>query len=255
MPKFPLNPAFKPHFFLALFLGIWLVVFLIFIGPFDLGEISFRVRFFLVPPYGLLFLISYLILIPIQNWAYKKNQGWNGFLELGFVITLFIINFTFTYCYYKTPIVNGTYSFSQFLAGVFSPIFFLIIGLLVISRWLLVKLVPVKMISEKLLLRGDNKSDQLQVLPQQVVCISSAQNYVEVFYRSENGLKKKLLRTTLKKISASLPHLIQVHRSHMINPNYFSEWTDSSNILIEELQIPVSKNYKSSLEEFLKSRP
>ena len=108
---------------------------------------------------------------------------------------------------------------------------------------------------QKVLLTGANRSDKLQVDPKRIVCLSSAQNYVEIHYLEQGVLQKKLLRTTLKTISAELPNLIQVHRSHLINPIHFTKWKDNSNVQLEGIVIPVSKNYRESLESYFKSRP
>jgi len=249
------NPEFKPHFFLALFLSVWLATFLIFIAPFDLGTIPLNVRLVLVPPYGLIFLFSYIILIPIQNWLYRKNGRWNILLELLFITLFFLLTFSVTFFYYKSPVVNGDYSFSQFLSGIYLPIFILLAAIIFLTRWLLTKLVPPKVTSKTIILRGDNRSDQLQVNPDHIICISSAQNYVEVFFQIEGRIEKKLLRTTLKKMSTELPEMIQVQRSHIINPRHFTRWKDSSIAIVNTMEIPVSKNYKEGLVNYLNTHP
>jgi len=100
-------------------------------------------------------------------------------------------------------------------------------------------------------LGGDNKLDVLKIELQDLVCLSSAQNYVEVFFLQNKILQKKLLRTTLKKISQDAPEMIQVHRSHLVNPTHFVKWSDPNTILLHELEIPVSKNYKEKLNELI----
>ena len=113
-------------------------------------------------------------------------------------------------------------------------------------RWSFNKKAPHK--EESLLtLKGDNKLDILKILPDDIVCISSADNYVEVNYLVNGKLNKKLLRNTLKNIQKDVPHLFKIHRSHIINLSHFIEWNDSSSIKLTETEVPVSKNYKSKL--------
>ncbi|BAO76719.1 LytTR family DNA-binding domain-containing protein [Winogradskyella sp. PG-2] len=100
-------------------------------------------------------------------------------------------------------------------------------------------------------LKGDNKLDVLKILPEDLVCISSADNYIEVNYLIQDKLHKKLLRNTLKGIQNELPYLLKVHRSHLINPSHFKEWNGSSSIILTEIKVPVSKNYKAALLEVI----
>lgn len=97
------------------------------------------------------------------------------------------------------------------------------------------------------MLTGENKLDVLQLKSSDLICISSADNYVEVTYLLNNELRKKLLRTTLKTIHAQEPELVKVHRSHVINPVHFKEWKDSSSIILTQMELPVSKNYKQNI--------
>ncbi|MEM1336183.1 MAG: LytTR family transcriptional regulator DNA-binding domain-containing protein [Bacteroidota bacterium] len=41
--------------------------------------------------------------------------------------------------------------------------------------------------------------------------------------------------------------LIQVHRSHLINPTHFKSWKDANSIVLTQMELPISKNYKSQL--------
>ncbi len=250
-----LNTSFKPHFLLSLFLSVWLVVFLIFIAPFDTSDLSLEIRIKLMPAYGLILLVCYSILIPIQKWLYNFFKGWNFFLEMGIILLLFTLTLFANFAYYRTPMVNGTADFVQFAQSIFSPIFFLIVGIIIFARWLLYKLLPPKVSSDKILLLGTNKLDSLQVSTSQIVCALGAQNYVEVHYLLQGKMNKKLLRTTLKEIKQAVPDLIQVHRSNLINKEHFSHWIGSNSISLLGLEIPVSKNYREILKSQLETRP
>ena len=74
------------------------------------------------------------------------------------------------YAYYKTDIVNGDYNFRKFSLDVFLPICFILLPIIIFLRWFLNKKAPNKK-QEKLILKGDNKLDVLQVLPEELVCV------------------------------------------------------------------------------------
>lgn len=81
------------------------------------------------------------------------------------------------------------------------------------------------------------------------MCISNAQNYVEIYYLEHDELKKKLIRTSLKKIKTDFDFLIRIHRSHLINPEHFKCWKDTGTISLTQIELPVSKKYKKDLQE------
>ncbi len=162
------------------------------------------------------------------------------------LIAFYILGLLGCYLYYSTDIINGTYSFEKFTLEVHFPIFLVILPLLVLSRWYFNKK-AISQTSNKLLLTGANRHDILQIERSDLICVSSADNYVEVSYLINDELHKKLLRITLKNIHPQVPGLLKVHRSYLINPSYFKEWKDSSTIFLTHMEVPVSKNYKKDV--------
>ncbi|MEO1652087.1 MAG: LytTR family DNA-binding domain-containing protein [Bacteroidota bacterium] len=249
MYKISLNTSLAFHLSIALFISFWLVAFLTLIGPFDAASLSLKIRLILMPGYGAAFLFSYLLIIPLQNWLYQKVGKWHLGLESGMLLSLYLICLVPTYLYYISDHVNGDYDFLKFLGEVYLP------SLLIISTLL----IPLRLYggnksegtSEKLKLKGESKKDVLQIEARQLVGISSAQNYVEVYYLHQKEIQKKLLRTSLKKIHQQAPDLIQVHRSHLINPAYFVGWASTNSIYLLDREIPVSKSYRPALLEYL----
>ncbi|NHQ66882.1 LytTR family DNA-binding domain-containing protein, partial [Elizabethkingia miricola] len=63
----------------------------------------------------------------------------------------------------------------------------------------------------------------------------------------DNQLKTKVIRSTLKKVQYDFDFLIQIHRSHLINPSHFKAWKDQNTIFVTQKELPVSKSYKDSL--------
>lgn len=104
-------------------------------------------------------------------------------------------------------------------------------------------------------LRGDNQNEVLRLEPEQLICVSSAQNYVEVFYLLGNKVEKQLLRASLKNIQFAHPELIQIHRSHLVNMHHFVTFKDKNLAVFYTLELPLSKNYKQQLVERLQISP
>ena len=262
MHKINLNTSYRSHAIIGLVLGIWLVLLLIFIAPFDASDLSLRLRFQLLPPYGIIYFTVYLLIVVFQNWIYKKIGSWNIILEIGIVLLFYATVLIPIFLYYKTETINGDYSFWVFHNEVYLPIFLILSSLIFFGRWFIARKQKTVYIhqestqvsptpSSKLILKGENKLDKLQVAPKDLVCISSAQNYVEVYFLQNKVLQKKLLRTTLKKIGQDAPKMLQVHRSHLINPSHFVKWSGQNSITLHELEIPVSKSYKDRLNNLI----
>ena len=234
------------HFLVALTIAIWLSVFLILIAPFDIAELPFTARLEIMPMYGLISFMGYIILIPFQNLAYKKISKQSIPFEILIIILFNIIVLIGSYIYYKSSIVNGAYSFVKFTFEIYYPIFFILLPIIIFARWFINRQI-VHQNSGKIILLGDNKLDILQIKKEDLICISSADNYVMIAYLIHGELNKKLLRTTLKNIESQVPELMKVHRSHLINPIHFKEWKNTSTLLLTNLEVPVSKNYKKAI--------
>lgn len=247
-----LNTSVRLHTFIALIIAVWLVALLVLIAPFDASDLSLPIRIRILPPYGIISFLGYMAILPLQNYLLKKAKKWSLFLEALVILVYNVLVLFGSYAYYKTPIINGLYSFPKFTFEVYYPIFFIILPVLVFARWYLTKK-SLKNPSNQITLTGDNKYDVLKIHHADLICISSADNYVEVSYLSNNELCKKLLRSTMKKIHAQKPELVKVHRSHIINPLHFKEWKSNNSLQLTKMEVPVSKNYKQDIIAILDS--
>jgi hypothetical protein len=248
MKNLPLNTSYKYHFIIGLIISLWLVIFLVLIAPFDAGDLPFNIRVRILPFYGVISLISYLAMVPIQNLVFKRKEHWNILFETSFITLFNLLSFIGSYAYYKSSIINGNYGFSKFTLEVYLPILIILLTIIVLARWFLNNRIQNDTV-KKLILTGENKLDILQINPSDLICISSADNYVEVSYLKSGKLQKKLLRSTLKNISEQQSDLLKVHRSHLINPSHFKEWKNSNTLILTEIEVPISKNYKQALIE------
>ncbi|TDE41793.1 LytTR family transcriptional regulator [Flavobacterium rhamnosiphilum] len=240
-----LNPSIKHHLLIGIFISIWLFIFAFFIKPFDDGTISFKMWLLISVGFSLIAFLCYGLLAIIQKSVYQKVSKWNvGFeiVSLVFFQLLFLVS---TYSYYKSPVLNGGYDFFEFLRIIILKSALISTPIILLARGYSVKLIPIK--EEYIAIRGENKLDILKIRKQDLVCVSNSQNYVEIFFIEESQLKTKLIRSTLKKVQHDFDFLVQVHRSHLINPTHFKAWKNQDTISLTQIELPVSKNYKEHL--------
>lgn len=242
-----LNPSLKYHTIIGALLGVWAFLFSFFVRPFEHGIMDFQKWVSVSMGYSLLVFLSYLLVSWLQKKVYDRRSSWN----LGFEITTYVIFYAIfslsTYAYYRSPIIRGFYDFPEYLLKIVFNIFWVLTPILVIARRYVQSLIPKK--AEQIILTGESKRDRLKIKPSELVCISNAQNYVEIFYLDQHELKKKLIRTSLKQIESDFDFLIRIHRSHLINPEHFKSWKGTNTISLTQIELPVSKNYKKNLQE------
>lgn len=94
--------------------------------------------------------------------------------------------------------------------------------------------------------------DQLRLRPESFLYIKSEDNYVEIYYISDDRLKNILLRNTLKNIereNAGIPFLLRCHRSYIVNPTKIMHVLKLNRQIQLDMGfssiIPVSKKYHS----------
>ncbi|AOM76799.1 LytTR family DNA-binding domain-containing protein [Pedobacter steynii] len=240
-----LNPLIRHHLLVGTFISIWLFIFAFFIRPFDDGTISFKTWSIISVGFSLIAFLCYGLLAIIQKSIYQKLSKWNIGLEIISLVFFQLLFSAGTYYFYKSPILNGGYNLINFLTIIILRSALISTPILVLARIYMVKLIPPK--DDNIIIRGENKLDILKIKISDLVCVSNAQNYVEIFFMDANQIKTKLIRSTLKKIQNDFDFLIQIHRSHLINPSHFKSWKNQDTISLTQIELPVSKNYKEHL--------
>ncbi len=240
-----LNTSIKHNLIVGLLIALWLFVFAFIIKPFDDGTINFKAWFLISFGFSMMAFLCYSLLTIIQKSFYERVTKWNVGLEIASVIFFYLVYLFGVYSYYKSPILNGGYNFSEFFSVIFIKVALILTPVIILARRYLIKLIPVK--EDFLVIKGENKLDVLKIKKSDLVCISNAQNYVEIFYTENGKLTSKLLRSSLKNIQKDFSFLMQIHRSHLINPSHFKSWRNQNTIILTQIELPVSKNYKETL--------
>ena len=240
-----LNPSIKHHTIIGALLSVWGFLFAFFTRPFEHGTMDLQKWVYVSVGFSLIVFLSYAVVSWFQRVVYQKLSTWNTLFEISTYILFYVLYSIGTYIYYRSSLINGIYGLSEFLLKIIFNIFLIVTPLLFLARRYSIKLIPAK--DNTITIKGENKLDILKIKKSELICISNSQNYVEVFFLEKDQLKTKLIRSSLKKIQYDLDFLIQIHRSHLINPSHFTSWKDSNTISLTQIELPVSKNYKNRL--------
>lgn len=74
--------------------------------------------------------------------------------------------------------------------------------------------------SQSLLLQGENQHDRIACNSAELLAITSADNYLDVWLAKEGGVSRQVIRGSLSQMEAYLSdkgHFMRVHRSHLVN--------------------------------------
>ena len=244
----------KYHALIAALVSLWLVFFLVFISPFDTSDLSFKLRVILLPVYGLIFFLSYMIGYGIQYMWMSYKNSWKLTEEIIIVLFIYLLCFFLSWLYYISDHINGVYSFSSFGLTIFLPIGLIFSLPLLFGRYVLYKRQSNPQ-SSKITILGQNQNEILKIYPQDIICISGAQNYVDIHIIEGSNHKKVVLRNTLKNIHAQCPDLIKVHRSYLVNSQHFSRWKDKETAIFKNVEVPIAKSFKKEFEKSISIHP
>jgi hypothetical protein len=240
-----LNISIKYNLIVGLLIALWLFVFAFIIKPFDDGTINFRAWFLISFGFSVVAFLCYCLLTILQRNLYKRISKWNISLEIASILLFYLIYFIGVYTFYKSSILNGGYNLSEFFSIIFIKVALILTPVIILARRYLIKLIPLP--EDVITFRGENRLDVLRIKKEDLVCVSNAQNYVEIFYIENGKLVSKLIRSSLKKVQEDFDYLMQIHRSHIINPVHFKSWRNQNTIILTQIELPVSKIYKETL--------
>ena len=259
--KYPFDPAIKHHFIIAFGLAVWIFLFLYFTEPLDVSEIYDDEKLLFLTLYGLLGAFCYIVFLPIQQYLYNKNdKTWVLKTEIIFFIIFIVLGIVAARLLYLYVIVAGEpypYSLYYHLTAIIFPAFSIIVPIIILGRFGFGKYHDKKIEDKKIEIKGEGNYEGLHLFLNDVICIQSSDNYIEVFYLNGKDLKKTLIRNKLSVIADEFPELLKTHRSFLINPYHFLQWqTEKSKLfvmLFHHIKVPVSRTYQKEVKAVLNS--
>lgn len=258
--KYPFDSSTKNHLLIALCLAIWIFIFLYFTEPLDVNELRDHEKFKFLFGYALLGAFLYTLILPFQYLIYiKSKKVWSILNEVLINLIFITISIIALRWFYIDIIMDwhpNAYSFTYHLKAIILPALFTILPIILISRYGLGKYKLKKIEDQKIEIKGEGNYESLRLLLNDLICVQSSDNYIEIFYLSNNTLKKSLIRNKLSVIAASFPELLRTHRSFIINPYHFEQWKTlkgkHSLLLSNAIEIPISKTYLDNTKTILK---
>ena len=269
---YPFNDDLRHNAKIILFISLGVLSFLLIFQPIEIGSFSTKEIFYLVTGLAIstfLVLSVNLIVLPSLFPKLFYNNIWNIKREIIWNIWILLTISSSDFLFYSQLFGVLDISFSDIgrivLLG-FLPVAVLIIinqdrllrSHLKTAQLLNNKLASIKQKKEKLIhFESDYKKDKLSISPNSLIVIKSADNYIEVFYRSDNVVKKQMIRYSLKKATETVDEfefILRCHRTFIVNVNHIKEIKGNSQgykLYLEDLDFPVfvSQKFIASFKE------
>ena len=276
LQPYPFEKRWRKILLAGCWVGAFVTLFLFFFKPFgtqiDPGE---QWDYFVVCLlFGLVTFFVTLIVNGFCNFFPKTfdEEKWCVWKELLF--NLFFIgcigcgNLLLAHSLWHIPLTGKsfwTWQMLTFAVGIFPSVFGAYVGQLKMNRRyaaeaeLITKLVhQLPGTHSGVALTGDNQNETLQADTGQILFLSAADNYVQVFFLKEGALEKRMLRSTMKKMEdalAQFPQFFRCHRTYIVNMEKVEKISGNAqgyrlHLAGTDLTVPVSRN----LNEELRSR-
>ncbi|SDS16750.1 LytTr DNA-binding domain-containing protein [Maribacter dokdonensis] len=256
----------KHTFLIALVLGILVPVLLITLEPFDNSN-DFSFKYLILSGYSLCIIIPIILIHPFENYVYNvQTKRWfiiNEFFYItGTLLLIFLLSFL-----YHFFLISLQSSFTSEAVWGFIKSFGLPFIPIVVPLWLYLRsnygAIEVPFYDKEnsrskktVTIVGNNKSETLTICEADFIYAKAQQNYVDVFYKTDNGMQQETFRNTLSNIMKQLPKAWQVHRSYLVNIDYLESVEGNARkryirISTTEETIPISQIYYKALSKRL----
>ena len=250
--------------------------FILFFQPFDLVTLSFNNKLLFTAGMGaILFLFSILfhVWFPLLFPKLFKTSKWEAgpaYVTSVLVVVCTSISYVFYLHFVGSVELSMFIAFKIFLISIVPE---LVIRVIYKERLLRLQINTLRKDHAHLLnilekynlenqihsieLFSENRTEKIELHITDLVLIKSADNYIELYYKEDGQIKKKLIRNTLKNIEEQLNKynvFIRCHRTSLINIKYIVElvrYDGAYKISLSgfEEEIPVSRQYLLSVKE------
>lgn len=112
----------------------------------------------------------------------------------------------------------------------------------------------------KIMFVAENEKDKVELLPEQLLYIESADNYSNIVFIESEKIKKQLIRSSLKRIESQLKldFIVRCHRTFIVNlKNVKNVEGNAAGYKLsfnwDNYFVPVSRNYGNSILDKLKA--
>jgi len=268
---YPFNIDLKKNIKILFFVSLLIFVFLLFFQPFRVDALKRIEKIYLISGLVIVTFLSLslnLLFIPLALKKIFNTDKWNVKKEI--IWNLWIL---FT-------IAGGYFVYFQMI-GMFEVDFVLIVKIIAVSIIPITALLAIKRndllriylkaakeVNKKFEQKKNEEEKKVQFISNYIkdnltikinslLFVRSANNYVEIFWKDNNTIKKKMIRSTLKNIEETLKeytNIIKCHRTSIVNIDNVKKVIDSSQgfkLFFEKIDFPlfVSKKYIAQFRE------
>lgn len=276
LQPYPLEEANSRQVLTAILFGLFIFLFLYLFRPFGLHELPFNEAPFIIAGYGVIctgvILLNHFVLPKFLPFL-RDESKWNVLKEI--LMTLWTIsaigigNMLYTNYFFEHPF--SIFRFAFFQGVTFMVAFFPVTFTVMMKQMLLLKrnLAETAKITNNLnykkRLQGvpdatveitsENKKENLVLKVCDIMYITSADNYVDVYFLDEGVIKSKLIRTSLKSARENLKlytAFYRCHRAWIVNLDQVKRVTGNSQgyrliLNYGDVEIPVSRNLNEEI--------
>lgn len=255
---------------------VFLILFLF--QPFGLYLFKSELKTLYLAGYGLITgatLIFYMHILPVlfpklfsyKNWKVWKQVAWLSLL----VLTIGFGNLTYTSWFvvqieinWKSALVFEGFTFAVAIIPIFLTVFLNYIRLLKrnlmvaneIQGGLKTKIKEEQNNQDQILISGNNKNEEVSLVPENFYYAKSDGNYVHVAYLNEDKIKQEMLRLTLSGLLeyfTNFDKIVRCHRAYVVNCDLVENVEGNAQGLRLKLKnmesvVPVSRNYVSGIK-------
>ena len=234
---YPFNDDLKHKTKIIFFTSIGVIIFLILFQPFDINTLPTKEKYELIIGFGIVTFFSLslnLLFIPSlfskmfssALWNIKKEIIWNVWILFTILVGFFFLNNSLGVTKFGFNLVI------KLVLTAVIPISAVIIvnhnkmlrAHLKLADEISKKLKENKLIQDKIVyFNSDYQKDSLALKVSSLLLIRSANNYIEVFWKENEIIKKKMVRCSLvhaEEILKEHKFIFKCHRSFMVNINY-----------------------------------
>lgn len=258
--------------------GIFILLFLYFFRPLDMGTSDPFILFKLACSYAMLtslVILLYLVILPLILPKIIQDKHWHFIWELVYILfmilTIAFVNFIFTVIYFE----NVTFSIPSFINMIFSTLTIAVIPTVFFVSLDLVRHetryqkdrtevtipeTPEDSAKGKMLrFESDYDEPAIDVVDKDFLFAEADANYVSFYINKNNTVERILLRTSLKKVEAQIADhdmILRTHRSFIINLNNLENFHGNAQgytiqFPFTEVTAKVSRSYTKTVKSLL----
>jgi len=271
---FPFEGGGNKNWILTVSISSFVALFLLIFEPFGIENYEHEYKTLIILGYGLVTALAMILayfVFPRFFKHYFSEEHWTIKRELltlfGVVTLISLFNFLYGYvlCLECRTFQNGVWDAVQLSVGsTFAVAFFpIVVSVFMIQNQLTKRHLETAVhVNRQLMLKlaeinkPQNTSQTLEqanslvLAAERLVCVRANDNYADFFYHSPNGIRKEMVRQTLKNIENEFDSdktIVRCHKSYIVNLSFVKHISGNAqgyklHLDYVDFDIPVSRN-------------